>query len=90
MPNGDRSKKAAEMSKERGRIAAGISDPDERRNYIARQGWLEGWTRDPTGTTRAGYSPGVEKELTRENREMAGRQAAERTRRTYGRKSSRE
>ena len=89
MPNGDRSKKAAEMSKERGRLAAGISDPDERRNYIARQGWLEGWTRDPTGTTRVGYSPGVEKELTRENREMVGRQAGRASRKYGGRNGRR-
>lgn len=82
MPNGDREKKAAEMSKERGRIAAGISDPDERKNYISRQGWLESWTRDPSGTTSVGYSPGVERELQRENRAV--------TSRTNGRRSTRD
>jgi hypothetical protein len=73
MPNGDREKAAAEMSKTRGRIAAGITDPDERKNFIARQGWLEGWTRDPRGYTRVGYSPGVQRELERENRRYTRR-----------------
>lgn len=73
MPNGDdRAKKAAEMSKERGRIAATITDPDERRNYVARQGWLESFSSD-LGATRRGYTPGVERALQRENQARTSR-----------------
>jgi hypothetical protein len=78
MPNGDdkipeRARKAAEMSKERGRLALQISDPAERRMFIEEQGRLEGSSMDPTGTTRLGYAPSVEGYLKAQNREVARR-----------------
>lgn len=67
----DRAREAAEMSKERGRIAATISDPEDRRQFVSRQGWLEGATN--LEGKRAGYTPYVRESLKAENREVARR-----------------
>ena len=69
----DRARRAAEMSKERGRLATTISDPAERKMYIAEQGRLEGSYLNPSGSETAGYAPAVEGYLKAQNREVARR-----------------
>jgi hypothetical protein len=60
MPN---EQAAAAMSRQRGQMAAKITDPDERQNFIAQQGRLEGFYNPHNPSMREGYSSGVAKAL---------------------------
>jgi hypothetical protein len=84
----DEGKKAAEMSKERGRVALKIKDPSERREFIALQGREESKPNIFTGE-RGGYTPELEQSLRLQNRAVAARASERGPARSTGRRNKR-